>query len=499
MNLRRAGSAFSLSAAYTVLSVGLGFITTPLILRLLGQADFGKSRTLVDIFNYLSLFELGLAHGLLPSLVTAVHTNDIHVVRRVLNLGVREYAKVALLALLAGAVLVTFLPNLLPRLKTGDLTLQTSAALLLIPFIWYPLIPYRALLEVREQGYLVMLGLIGQNILTTLLTVALASAGAGLTGQTLALSAGQLPVMIWIYLKASRGASLAAVSKAEPLAGTSLNRTRWSAVIHEVCGRISIASDAVVIAAVMGGAAVTPFVITQRLSMSSQAIWLSAGNVTWPGLIGLLKSGEKQAAARHLREITRVVVTGATLLAIIILSYNEAFVRLWIGQGQYAGSLVTTLTCMNMLANVIFTLWFWPVVGAGLLPRWVPYACIGTIINLTISVLATQWLGLAGPLLGTAIVHITISWWAVPRIVGPLFDISVRQLWMPVLRILAILVPAAALQYLLIIRFPPAGWPELCASVCVSVLMLTTLAALGLFDADERRWAWNRIRGLANI
>jgi hypothetical protein len=122
---------------------------------------------------------------------------------------------------------------------------------------------------------------------------------------------------------------------------------------------------------------------------------------------------------------------------------------------------VTIVACANVWFWAIYSLWGWSLLGTGHIGRWVPYAVVFTIVNVTVSILGTLILGLVGPLLGTLLGFLLINSWALPMVLQEIFEVSRSLLWRTALAPLTWGLPYAALIWLLARTFPPASWLEL--------------------------------------
>ena len=73
------------SLVWTVSTMILGFIVTPIILSALGDVRFGLSRTLTEVFAYLVLVGQGITLALVPRLARAAGQGDRGLLNRCLS------------------------------------------------------------------------------------------------------------------------------------------------------------------------------------------------------------------------------------------------------------------------------------------------------------------------------------------------------------------------------------------------------------------------------
>ena len=76
--LRRKGfiRVFNLGSGFAIATTILGFWATPRIVAWIGVERYGLSRALIDLFGYLTLFELGLAGASRPVLSREIAGGD---------------------------------------------------------------------------------------------------------------------------------------------------------------------------------------------------------------------------------------------------------------------------------------------------------------------------------------------------------------------------------------------------------------------------------------
>jgi O-antigen/teichoic acid export membrane protein len=471
---------------YAGVTVLLGFAATPWLLRWLGAARFGAYKAIIEWFAYVPLFEFGLSGSIVAWLAPAVATGDVLEVRRILSSGFRAYCRVLPLMLLAGAGLAIGLPHLgsFKLLEAGEL--RTSVLILLIAGLWNPFTIFRSLAEAQQQLYIVNALLAAQSVLTTVLLLAAAWVGWGLPGQSLATILAQAPTVIVlpiVGLRAYRGALSAPHDSGVSKKIWSLN---WPTFGFLLSNRFGLLSDNIVVAGILGPAAVVPFYLTQRLATLAYTQLQSVGTSTWAGLIELHACGRFEQFRARLLDLTGLVSGLGIAVLVPIASYNEAFVRRWIVDGGYAGTTVTLLACVNMWLWSVFSLWDRVVSGAGLIGRWLPYAILFAAINGTVSVGATLFVGLPGPLFGTLAGFLLVHTWAMPSLLARNFRVRSYELWGAVLRPLPWALPFAVAEWLLAHNYPPGSWAALLGEIAAGCAAGFTLWWLVTLDAGAR-------------
>jgi O-antigen/teichoic acid export membrane protein len=445
-------------------------ITTPWLLRWLGPERFGGFRVLMDSYAYLGLLEFGLAGALMARLAVAVGRNDHRDTRRFIAAGIRSYLWVTLAMMTAGIGWVTVLPWILRSDAIGTGELRWAGLLLLIGVLLMPFNVFRSLAEARQRGYVVSLLLTGQAALTTIMLVITAWVGWGLIGQSLANIVAQLPfvfLLVWYGLR-----TYPSVLKERPQRETtrSIWSLNWPTFIFNMSGRIGQLTDNIVIAWVFGPVAVVPFFLTQRLSTIALGQIQGIGNSTWAGLAELHSQGRADVFRLRLAELTGVVSSLGICVLAPIAAYNLYFISHWVGSSNFAGESVTVLACINAWLWAIYGLWGWPLSGTGNIGSWVPYAVLGTVINLIISVTGALAFGWIGPLLGTLATFLLINSWAMPHVLKQIFQTSSWGMWRSALAPLVWGVPYALSVWFIARSHVPTGWSGLITEMGFAVV-----------------------------
>lgn len=476
---------------FSAVAVLCGLLATPWLLRWLGAERFGAFKALSDWTGYLGLLDLGLGGAMLARLGPDVGRGDRAAVRAALAAGLRASVGVTLLTLAGGLLLVALLPSVIRGPHVGPGELRAAGLLALIPVLLTPLLVFRALAEARQRAYLLGLLLAGQTALTTGLCLLAARAGWGLAGQSLAAAAAQIPAALALARDGARAVGGVRPSDADRETGRSLAALRPPAFVHGLADRVGLVSDSVIIAGLLGPSAVTPFVLTQQLSLLAQFQLRSLGGATWAGLVELHAQGRDDLFRRRLRELTGTVSGLGLAVLGPIAAYNSHFLRLWVGPAGDAGAAVTLIACANAWLWALFSLWSWPLLGAGQIARWTPYSAAFVTVNVLVSLAATRALGLPGPLIGSAAGFLLVDAWAMPRVLRVVFGTSPASLWRTALAPLAWGLPYAGLLGLVARAHRPGGWLGLGAEMAAAVgggLVLWWMLGLD----RETRLEWRR-------
>ena len=500
MRARRSLLNFATSNLFLVVSMAVGLKATPWLVAWLGKERYGGFRVLGDTYGYLTLLELGLGGALAPMLAKAVGDRDEAALRRTVAAGVRAYLRVAAATLALGLVLTPFVPLLVDKLDPALADdLRTAWLVGLGSFLSLAGLPLRTVVEARQLGYVVNLLLTGQSLVITGASLYLAWAGWGITGQAV----GQL-VGVWAFtlttalgVFATHPGLFRAVldTPTAPETRRALRGLSVPALVLNVCGRVSLLTDNLIVGKTLDFARVTSFSNTQRLIQVGQGVLQGVGGATWAALAELHAQGHRETFNRRLVEISRTVAVLGLVGLVPVVAYNRAFVRVWMGPAfEYAGDLVTVAAAVNAVLLAEFAFWIWCLSVTGELRRALAPSVAAAVVNVTASVVLTRTLGLAGPLLGTTLAFVTVNLWAFPLLLRSAFGTPIGPLLLAIARPFLVGALAAAALRWLAWRFPPSGWAGLAAGMGLSALALAALSAAVLLTPEDRAGWIDRLR-----
>lgn len=344
------GAAFTYGQFFVALSAV--FFVTPQVLRTVGARTYGLWLSSGELVGYFLLLDFGV-FSILPWLIAqADGRKEPAEIRRLLSQGLVVAWTILVLLLGAAALGWRFTPEAL-RLAPAEWQQMSDplALLLVLLAINLPLNLFTSLLtglqDVKFLGYTGLFKVVGGPALT----LGLLFAGCGLY----ALAVGTAlcaPLM-----------GLAAFFRARRLAPELLRdwprptRQGTSRLFREGIGgwlggagtQIMERSSAVVIAYLGNPALVPVLVCTSRVGqMLTQMAWALPDQA----LVGLAQlSGENNPA--RLRVVTlsilRLNLMLAGLMACVVLAVNPAFVRLWVGEQFFGGSVLNVLLAAEVL------------------------------------------------------------------------------------------------------------------------------------------------------
>jgi O-antigen/teichoic acid export membrane protein len=498
----RALASFTSGSGFVLVATILGFWATPKIVGWIGLERFGLSRALIDLFAYLSLVEFGLAGASRPVLSREIATGDPE--RKAIGFAIvgKAYLRATFWKALIAVPLAAAAPFLIRIGHVSRNEIFLASTSLVLVTLLTPIAATQALLGSEQRDYVTNFGMGVQNIIITLAAVLLASRHLGVPGQTAAQLTGVLVMALGLTWITRR--TLSAAVRARPSAKDDAHRLLRSlnmpTFLRTLVGRVSLMSDRVIVAIIVGGSAVTRFQSTLRLCDAISPHLLGVGNATWPGMADMHARGEIELFRARLLEVTTTICGLAILFASPVLIVNEAFVRLWMGPGVFGGWMLTLVGCGNLVLTAIVNYWDWCFNSTSNIKAIVPLTLVSGAVNIVVSVAATHWLGPVGPALGTlAAMGLVVAPWEA-RLLSEQFGVPLRKLTAAVARPLVL-----GVAYVLICRVATRSvvsnhWLVVAVTAMGTAVGWALVAWWTVFDPMTRRtWRGRVVRMLGHL
>lgn len=409
---RRIALSAAASAMAKILSIGTALISVPLSLGYLGQERFGMWAIISSLIAMLAFADFGLGNGVLSAVAKAHGNDDAVGTRRVVSTGFFLLCGVALvLVALFALAYPWFNWHALFNVQTAQARAEAGPALAMFVLCFAGSIPLGVVQRVQwglQQGFVASLWQCAGSL-------------CGLLGMLLVIYlGGSLP---WLVL-ALAGA---------PLAAALLNslfyffwhrpdlRPRWSCCasaaltqiassgvlffVLQVVGAVVYTSDSLIVAQLMGAAAVAEYVVPEKMF---SLISLTVATLTvplWPAYGEAIERGDLAWVQRTFYASIRIAVGTAALMSLLLLAAGSFIIQLWVGELVFVPfSLLLGLAiwkvveatgnCLAMLLN-----------GTGKLKLQVIMAIVTAIVAISLKFIFIHEFGVPGVVWATLIAY----------------------------------------------------------------------------------------------
>lgn len=424
MRSKHAALNFIASSLRGGVGLVLGIFTTPIILKYLGEEQFGVFRILVDWFSHLTLFEFGL-YGAALSFLTKIISGKKVKLGVALRTLFSQYSKVLLIQVVVVVVFAFFIDSLIFVSDEHKQSTKIAFALMSVGILFVYTQVFRAYLESSQRGFIVSYVLVIQNVVYLMLSVIFVYCSFGLVGQVAAYLLGLFfSALLYLWLCRKDLKSLLSKEILVQEDTDILKKQRKNLFLNDFFNRASFFSDNIIITFLLGAKAVTAVYLTQRLAQIFQQQLLNISYSSWPAIGDLYYKDEHHVLRQRVIQLSELTAcfSGISLAALILL--NKNFMYLWVGENVYSGSLTTYLACINAGFFALTSLWGWCLTAISRADLTVPVYFTQGVVNIVASFVFTYAIGFNGPLVGSFIGLGIVTFWWLGKIVAMTFGID---------------------------------------------------------------------------
>jgi len=476
-----------------VVTLLIGIVSTPVLLHFLGDERVGAFRVATDWAGYLVLFELGLSGALRARFARAVAHSE-QATALAFSAGVGMYRRVTAWTLLAACAFAVAIPWVVP--VNSSLRAELVLAWLLLAGTSFGLLlgPIRPLQESVQQGFIVNHLLLVQSVAVTAVGVGLAWIGWGIISQAVGVLVGSLILAgasYW-WLKENYPSLCCQLIRPDPNVDEQkqLSKLSLPTFASRISGQVGVMSDNILVGFMLGPAAVVPFFLTQRISSVGQGLLQSFSGASWAGLADLYHRQHTELLQERVIELTRLITMVAVVILAPILVFNRHFVTLWVGEERFGGEWLTLLAVINALLLSILSLWGLLFAGTEKIGAVAPVSVASAIVNVLVSIPATYFLGLVGPLIGTLLALLLVQGTRYPALLKAHFGISRRAIFAALANPWLVSGPVIVAAWWAVRSYPtlqPGSWLELTVAVALMSTILSVLQWRLCFDIQCRQ------------
>jgi O-antigen/teichoic acid export membrane protein len=485
--------------------IAIAFVLTPLVLHELGNTRYGLWSVVISVTGYYGLLDLGLRAGMTQYITRYFAKSDFDRMNQAASSGFVMHAICAAIVMMATVVTAWVFPaafSLASDLQTEArwciVILGVSTAMQLVLF------PMTVALTATQRFDLVTTVSLGCRLLSAAAIVASLHSGFGLLAVCLCgavgnvldyLIRGVLSKRVLPELRISM--RLANWNSAKECLGFGF----WSALLS-VSHLVINLSDAMVIAFFMPVSAIAFFALANNLIRYFANAFVPVSQVFFPAATDLDARDDAAGLQKLYLTGSRMLALTTTSAAIVLSLWAGDFFSLWVGTQYVNGSTYTSVPVLFQILILGSLVTASQGIGSKVLLgrrrvrglTWL-MATEGSL-NLLISVLLIQRLGLLGVAIGTTVPAILCRGIVQPVMVCSNLKLRFKdyrsEILQPTIAVSLVLVPLLGLFHRVTSH---AGWTELFLEGFVAaVFSVLVLCTIGLKSSDRHRYLYPTIK-----
>ncbi len=406
MNQRKIGVILSYTSQAIAILTGL--LYTPVMLRLLGQSEFGLYQLVYSVVSYLSILSMGFASSYMRFYSRAKKWDDKEEIARLNGMFMLVFLVIAMICLLCGIVMII---NIRAIFGNGLTDSEYRTAKVLMAFmvlnlaLTFPNSVFDAFSSAHERFFFQKLLHVLQHLLNPFLTLPLLIMGYGSIGMvciTTFLTLAKLVVNMWFSFKKLH------VKFTFQGLRFGLLKEMWIFTffifLNQIIDQINWNVDKFLLGRVAGTGAVAIYGLGAQINTMYMNFSTSVSNVFVPKVNNIvMTTNNNEELTKLFTKVGRIQFVIMSLILSGFVIFGEPFMLFWGGAGCEEAYYVAMITMTAVTVALIQNL------GIEIQraknkhqTRSIVYLCIA-IANIGISIPLIKWLGIVGAALGTAI------------------------------------------------------------------------------------------------
>jgi O-antigen/teichoic acid export membrane protein len=441
----------ALSYAYLLVSLIATILLTPVILRYIGQSAFGLWATFGSVVGYFGLLDFGMNSASVKYTAEYLAKSDKRALSGLVSTILFGVGIIGAIIIVISFGLMASIPRLfhLPStlMSTGQaafVIMGSNVALGLAASALNGVIyGFQRIDVIKTFGII-------QTSVNACLTLLFLRWGFGLIGVVLATTAAVLTLLLLalsFMRKNRRGIAMhwqhVRISTLREIAPYS-----FRSFILGLTAQVLYRTDNIVIGIFLAVAAVTPYSIAYKLCFLGVIVMYKIGDTLFPTFTRLYTSRDMDGLRSLYVRTARIAMTIMVPFAFTLVLAGRQLINLWVGDKNFVGmSVLLVLVAMDFIhatagpAGQVLQ-------AIGKNKEFTYSAIADAALNLTLSIILCQHIGLLGVALGTLIAHVctdtwVVIWLACKYIALPVRTYLTQGILLPVLSAL----PAAAIVW----------------------------------------------------
>lgn len=405
---------FLTDAIPQVLILLLGLFKSKIFIQILGDEKLGLYQLYGQVVSYLVLIEGGVNTALLFRLYKPISEKDDKKISSIMSASRVIFNIIGILILGIGFVLSFFVRYFIKDGSFDSSYIQITFMIYLVSqAIYYFSIPYRVLFEADQKTYIPNIVFQSVTIIKSIVEIIIISLGFDLPVIFISLVVCSIVgngIIMLMFKKTYKNVNFKAKKD------FSMVKDIKDLFVNTLGNLVTSNIDIVIISKVIGLKYVVIYSTYNYFVEGIRQLVDKITGATMPSVGDLLVS-DKEKGLKVFNEFNQFVFFVATIICIPLFLIINQFIKIW-----YNGEVQTSI-----LLSILFTIiLFYQIVkiplkvftfSSGKFKEVKRFVILEVIINLTLSIILVNYLGIAGVLIGTIVSMLIADWCTKPFVV----------------------------------------------------------------------------------
>lgn len=393
----------------------IGIFKVKLFLQVLGESTSGLYQVYTQFLTYMTIVDGGLTSALLCALYKPLNEKNKQKTNSILAAAFRIYSIIGIFIMTVGIILSFFIPNFIKgNVFSLEYIVLTFSIYVFSGIIGYFFVPYKTLFEADQKKYVVNIIFQSSLIVTGLSEIIMLMLGCNFTMILVMHSIINLITNIVLFIYGRR--EYAYVKLNNKKKDYSFSKELKHLLFHKIGAVIANNIDVVIISKVLG-LTIVPIYSAYNYIVANLMNVLNKFSSALLALVGNFLTTQKEKAKDLFLELNTMMFFVGTCLCVPLMYAINDFINIF-----YEGIIKT----YSSLAILFSLLLFYIIIripfnmfgtAAGLFKETKICTVLESIINLTLSLILVNIIGLPGVLLATFIAYLVSDYFIRPHII----------------------------------------------------------------------------------
>ncbi|MBQ9280415.1 MAG: oligosaccharide flippase family protein [Clostridia bacterium] len=412
-----------------IINIVITLLYTPLMLKLMGQSEYGLYSLVASVIGYLSVLDMGFGNAMIRFISRSKARNEVENEKTINGLFLFLYSIIGVIALLIGIIIIFNIGGIFKALTTEELAKAKIIMEILIftIAISFPLSVFDSYVTSCEKFKFMKILAILKTLAIPLTMIPLLFMGHKAITMVIVTSAYtiffHLLVLYYCFVKLGMKIRFSLKNIDYPMLKDIFSYS-FFIFLNIIVDNLYAHTDQVILGAVSGTIAVSIYAVAQKISTMNKQLSTNISSVFFPRITKTLEEedGDKKVSDIFIN-VSRIQLYILALVLCGFIVFGKQFIRLWVGEGYLDAYYILLL----LMAPGIIPLT--QNIGISILQaknihmfRSITYLIIA-IFNVIISIPLAKLYAGVGAAIGTAIANIlgqivtmNIYYWKVAKI-----------------------------------------------------------------------------------
>jgi len=490
-----------------LLTILTQFITRSVFIRILGPQYLGINGLFSNIITMLSLAELGVGSAIIFNLYKPIQENNQKYIKLLMKFYKNTYRIIGLFILLAGIVLIPFLPYIIKDYDSlGQLGINSTLIFLLYllqSVSTYLFFAYKAaIIRGHQKEYIITVIAAGITIITNIIQIIVLLLFKDFVIYTAV-------VILFIIIQNIITAVIS--TKMYPYISQKTNESlpekdvkgifkNCSALfLYKINSVVLTATDNIILSGYIGLSIVGMYSNYLLIYNSIRTILGKIYSALTASMGNLHASDNREQELRIFKLINYFTFIIFGIAAVGVFVTINKFIALWVGKTYVISTLFAFLIAIELYIDGLQKFLSMIRHSAGLFQQAKYRPLFGIIINLIISLILVNYIGIYGVIIGTIIANLSTFMWYDPIIIfRNIFKTSAKKYFFHNIIYIFLVILAGYISYYICLLINISGWGGFIIDFLICITVSLIVFILFTYRTYEFKYFRNMIKKILN-